>query len=133
MKTAINYSLFAAIAIAANLASQAAVGMIDHSRFSFWSALIVGTGVGLVLKYLLDKKFIFQAHHISQPAEIGRSFLRYAATGLLTTGVFWGLQLAFHHGLPGLPAAKYVGGGLGLIIGYVWKYRLDRQFTFATS
>ncbi|MGB1131039.1 MAG: GtrA family protein, partial [Haloferula sp.] len=127
------YCLFALIAISANLGCQWVIGLIDTSRFSFWTALIAGTGAGLVVKYVLDKQFIFEAHHLKRATDISRSFIRYTATGLLTTGVFWGLQLAFHHGFPHWSAAKYVGGGTGLIIGYIWKFRLDRQYTFATS
>ena len=132
MRIVVIYSLFAAIAIAANLATQAVVDWIDPTPFRFWTALVAGTGVGLVVKYLLDKQYVFEAHHLKDASDIGKSFLRYAATGLLTTGVFWGLQIAFHHGFPNWTTAKYVGGGIGLIIGYVWKYRLDRQFTFST-
>ena len=132
MKLALQYILFAIIATAANLLVQVVVTAIDPTTFEFWSALICGTGAGLVVKYLLDKHYIFQAHHLTRPADIGKSFLRYAITGLLTTAIFWGLELGFHHGFPAWPAAKYVGGAIGLAIGYVWKYQLDRRFTFAT-
>lgn len=131
MKLAIAYTLFAAIAIAVNLLTQAAVTAIDPTPFRFWTALVAGTGTGLVVKYVLDKQFIFRAHHITKASDIGRSFATYATTGLLTTGVFWGMQLLFHHTFA-FPAAKYVGGAIGLIIGYIWKYRLDRRFTFAS-
>lgn len=133
MKTSFLYCLFAMIAIAANLACQFVVGLIDTSRFEFWTALMAGTAAGLVVKYLLDKQYIFEAHHINRATDIGRSFLRYAATGLLTTAIFWGLQLGFHHGFPQWTGAKYAGGGLGLVIGYIWKFRLDRQYAFATA
>lgn len=132
MKLALQYILFAIIATAANFLTQAAVTAVDPTPFKFWSALVCGTGVGLVVKYILDKQFIFQASHLTRPADIGKSFLRYAFTGLLTTAIFWGLELGFHHAFPTWPAAKYVGGAIGLAIGYVWKYQLDRRFTFAT-
>lgn len=132
MKLAAAYAFFAALAIAANLLAQFIVTTIDPTPFRFWTALTAGTGVGLVVKYLLDKHFIFRAHHINALHEIGKSFLRYAATGLLTTAVFWSLQLAFHLGFPGWPTAKYIGAGLGLTLGYLWKYRLDRRFAFSS-
>ncbi len=132
MKLAAAYAFFAAIAIAVNLLVQLVVTAIDPTPFRFWSALVAGTGAGLVVKYLLDKQYIFRAHHIRALPDLGRSFFRYAATGLLTTGIFWGLQLAFHHGFPGWSAAKYIGGAIGLTLGYLWKYRLDRRFAFSS-
>ena len=131
MRLALAYTLFAVIATAANLGTQAVAGWINPDFHSYWVALVAGTGVGLVVKYLLDKQYIFRAGHITQAAEVGRSFAQYAASGLLTTAIFWGCQTAFHHFVP-LPGAKYVGGAIGLAIGYVWKYRLDKRFAFAT-
>jgi len=131
MKLAIAYASFAAIAITVNLLVQALVTALDPTPYRFWSALAAGTAAGLVVKYLLDKQYIFRADHLTRPVELGHSFLRYAASGLLTTAIFWGMQLAFHHGLPGVAGAKYLGGALGLTLGYLWKYRLDRRFAFA--
>jgi hypothetical protein len=133
MKLGIRYLFFALVATSANLLIQAVVTALDPTPYRFWTALTAGTGVGLVVKYLLDKHYIFDARHLTRPADIGKSFFRYAATGLLTTAVFWGAELGFHHAFPGWPAAKYVGGALGLAAGYVWKYQLDRRFTFATA
>ncbi|MEK7949044.1 GtrA family protein [Luteolibacter soli] len=132
MKLALQYIFFAIIATAANLLAQAVVTAVDPTPFKFWSALVAGTGTGLVVKYLLDKHYIFQARHITSATDIGKSFFRYALTGVLTTAIFWGLEVGFHHAFPAWPAAKYVGGAIGLAIGYVWKYQLDRRFTFAT-
>jgi putative flippase GtrA len=132
MKLALQYIFFAIIATAANFLTQALVTAVDPTRYKLWSALVCGTGAGLVVKYILDKQFIFQADHLSRPTDIGKSFFRYALTGLLTTAVFWGFELGFHHAFPTWSAAKYVGGAIGLAIGYVWKYQLDRRFTFAT-
>ena len=133
MKLAAAYTLFAAIAIAVNLGTQMVVGRLDPTQFSFWTALMAGTGTGLIVKYVLDKQYIFRARHITRAADVGRSFVQYAATGLLTTAVFWGSQLAFYHGIPGWGTAKYVGGALGLTIGYIWKYQLDKRFAFAKT
>ncbi len=43
-------------------------------------SLFVGTLVGLVVKYLLDKRFIFY-DSTSGSARRGRQFVRYALTG----------------------------------------------------
>jgi putative flippase GtrA len=131
MRLAAVYAAFAVVSIAVNLLTQGFVTVLDPTPWSFWTALFAGTGAGLVVKYLLDKQYIFRAHHITRPAELGRNFLRYASTGLATTAVFWGIQVAFHLGFPSWPDAKYAGGAIGLTLGFVWKYHLDRRYVFA--
>ncbi len=131
MKTALLYTLFAVVAIATNLGVQAAVTAVTPAAAGFWLALAAGTGAGLVVKYLLDKHHIFRADHLVRASEIGRSFLLYALTGVLTTAVFWGFQIGFHLAMPAWPGAKYLGALTGLTIGYVAKYQLDKRHAFA--
>ena len=133
MRIAPLYTLFAAAAIVLNLLVQAALTRLVPGPFSFWVALAGGTGAGLLLKYHLDKQYIFRARHLVRAGELGRSFLLYSLAGLLTTAVFWGTQLAFHRSFPAWPGAKYLGGTLGLILGYLWKYQLDKRHAFASS
>lgn len=131
MKIALLYTLFAIVAIAANLGVQAGVTAVTPPAAGFWIALGAGTATGLVVKYLLDKHYIFRARHLVRVHEVGRSFLLYSLTGLLTTAVFWGFQIGFHLAIPTWPGAKYLGAVTGLTIGYLWKYRLDKRHAFA--
>lgn len=131
MRLAASYVLFAIIATAANLGSQLVAVEFSPTAFEPWLSLMIGTGVGLVVKYLLDKRFIFRADHLQQSSDIARSFFLYALSGGFTTVLFWGAELGFLHAWPGWPAARYVGGGLGLAAGYAFKYQLDRRFAFA--
>ena len=55
----LRYAAFALLATIANLAAQRAVLWWDASSIGFVLALLAGTAVGLVLKYLLDKRWIF--------------------------------------------------------------------------
>jgi hypothetical protein len=54
----------------------------------------------------------------------------YVAMGLGTTLIFWGAEfgadLLFHS-----QSARLAGGTLGLILGYLAKYHLDKRFVFA--
>lgn len=131
MKLVVCYVLFAVLATAANLGSQFLTTRIAPTTLEPWLSMAVGTGIGLIVKYLLDKHFIFDANHLKRSTEIARSFLLYSLSGLFTTLFFWGLELAFLHGFPSWAAARYVGGAIGLAAGYTVKYRLDRRYAFA--
>jgi putative flippase GtrA len=130
------YALFAAIATGANLGAQAAVHAVlpptqGAAGPAYWAALVFGTGVGLVVKYLLDKRWIFDDRSRGLAAH-GRRFSLYTLMGVATTAIFWGTQTAFFVAF-GTEAALYVGGALGLGVGYVVKYCLDRRFVFGAA
>ncbi len=124
----LRYALFAGIATAINLGSQAALLRFYHGPLALTGAIILGTGAGLVTKYLLDKYWIFLDRSTSAAAQ-GKQFALYTGTGIATTLIFW----AFEYGFDALPPEgrwRYVGAVIGLTIGYVAKYRLDRRFVF---
>ena len=56
---AMRYAAFAVIAILANLGAQRIVLALLDTQGELAAAIFVGTGVGLVVKYALDKKWIF--------------------------------------------------------------------------
>jgi len=122
------YSAFAAIATIANLAAQRVVFATVQQDVRFLLALVAGTGIGLVLKYILDKKWIF--FEAAQPlgAE-SRKFSLYTLTGVGTTLVFWGAEGLFWL-IWQTQFMREIGAVLGLTIGYVVKYNLDRRFVF---
>ena len=123
------YVVFAAISMSANLGSQKLAYLVYQAAFAVPLSVCVGTGVGLVVKYLLDKAWIFHYEHRSA-AHGARTFALYVLMGLGTTAVFWGVEFAagalFH-----TENARLVGGALGLTIGYFTKYQLDKRFVFA--
>ena len=89
---------------------------------------MAGTVVGLIIKYLLDKRWIFADPSTGLRAHGGK-FALYSLVGLFTTAIFWGAEtvawLAW-----GTNAAREAGAVLGLAIGYLIKYRLDKRFVF---
>jgi putative flippase GtrA len=126
---AVKYAGFAGVATGCNLGSQALMDGAYQGRLAVYASLFVGTLVGLVVKYLLDKKFIF--YDVTQGlVRRGWQFARYALTGILTTAVFWGLELGAYHAFHA-QAARYVGGAVGLAIGYWLKYQLDKRLVFS--
>lgn len=122
------YGLFAAISTLANLATQAGVHAALGMPKSVVVPMIFGTGAGLLVKYALDKRWIFD--HVSKSAaHDAGTFVVYATMGLATTGIFWATELAFNKAF-GEPWWSFLGGGIGLAIGYTVKYQLDKRFTF---
>jgi len=125
---AIKYIIFAVISTLTNLFFQY-VTFLTYSGFgSLYVAMLTGTITGLASKYVLDKKFIF--YHIPKDKkDDARKFVIYSLMGIFTTTIFWGTEMMFYYLAP-YPNAKYIGALIGLSIGYVIKYFLDRKFVF---
>jgi len=122
------YMAFAAISIAVNIGAQAAAIYVYTGPFSIAISMLIGTAVGLVTKYVLDKKFIFLYASESANQE-ARIFLLYSVMGLATTAVFWATEYAFELAFDS-DSMRYVGGVIGLIAGYIIKYHLDKRLVF---
>lgn len=129
----LRYIAFAVVATLANLAVQRAVLSIAllPGMLAFPLALAAGTLAGLVAKYVLDKRWIFDDRSRGVEAH-GRLFSLYALTGVATTAIFWGTETLFWLTWQ-TDAARETGAVLGLAVGYAIKYRLDRRFVFAGS
>lgn len=132
LSLAVRYAAFAVLAVMANLAAQrlvlAGAGSEAASGLRFTAALAAGTLVGLVVKYLLDKRWIFYDDTRGTLAQ-GRQFFLYALMGVATTAVFWVTETAFWL-IWQTDTARETGAVIGLTIGYVTKYALDSRFVF---
>ena len=53
----------------------------------------------------------------------------YSCMGVFTTVIFWGTETGFNAVFES-SNAKYIGAVIGLTIGYIMKYFLDRKFVF---
>ena len=122
------YAGFAILATLANLVTQRLILPADVTAFDFSLALGAGTVVGLVVKYVLDKRWIFFDHTSGVRAH-GRKFTLYTVTGVFTTAVFWGMETAFWV-IWGTNAMRETGAVIGLTIGYALKYQLDKRYVF---
>ena len=125
------YTVFAVIATLANLATQRVVLTGGETALWFMAAVAAGTLVGLVVKYVLDKRWIFADTSTGVKAH-GRKFSLYTAMGLITTAIFWGAETAFWL-IWQTDAMRELGAVLGLSVGYVVKYNLDRRFVFTDT
>ena len=125
---AIKYSIFAVISTLFNLLFQYFSFGLYAGFGSLYVAMFIGTLAGLVVKYILDKKFIFY-HVVEDKKDDAKKFALYSFMGVFTTIIFWGTEIAFDM-LSQDPNAKYLGAIIGLSIGYVIKYFLDKKYVF---
>ncbi|MAQ81987.1 MAG: polysaccharide biosynthesis protein GtrA [Maritimibacter sp.] len=124
----IRYAAFAVIATLANLGAQRVVLAVRDDGWTLMLAIAVGTGVGLVVKYLLDKRWIFLDGSTGARAH-GERFSRYTLTGVFTTAIFWGMETVFWM-IWQTDLMRELGAVIGLAIGYVVKFQLDKRFVF---
>jgi putative flippase GtrA len=127
----LRYALFAAIATVANLGTQRLVMRLGEQTLVFMAAVFLGTLVGLVIKYVLDKRWIFFDAGTGLKQH-GQKFGLYTAMGLITTAIFWGAESAFWF-IWHTEQMRELGAVLGLAVGYVVKYWLDRRFVFTDA
>ena len=125
------YSLFAALATLVNLATQETSVHLYAGAYDIPVSILAGTVTGLLTKYLLDKHYIF-AHRSVSLSQEARVFVLYASMSVVTTLIFWATEYAFHLAF-GTKAARYTGAVIGLTVGYLLKYQLDRRYVFADS
>lgn len=128
---ALRYAAFAALATLANLATQRVVLAVLDARAELVAAILAGTAAGLVVKYVLDKNWIFYDASAGLAAH-GKRFSLYTAMGVVTTLIFWGFEAGFWL-VWRTDLMREVGAVIGLTIGYLVKYELDRRFVFTSS
>lgn len=123
------YSIFAAISIAANIGTQKIYLLVTAPFFAVPLSVLAGTTVGLGVKFILDKIWIFEYQHRDITHGI-QSFILYSTMGVATTAIFWGFEFGANW-LWGTENARLIGGTIGLCIGYLTKYNLDKKFVFS--
>jgi putative flippase GtrA len=131
MKLALIYGILALIATAANIGAQDLSVRLYTGAFSLPLSVFIGTSVGLLAKYALDKRYIFR-FEARNAVHNGQTFLLYAIMGLITTAIFWLFEFGFQQAFE-TREMRYLGACLGLAIGYVAKYHLDRRFVFRVA
>jgi putative flippase GtrA len=125
---AVKYIIFAVVSTIVNLLFQKLSNILYDGFLSLYIGMCVGTLAGLVTKYILDKKFIFY-HEVETKSEDAKKFFLYTLMGVFPTIIFWGMEIGFDF-LFKTENARYIGGAIGLGIGYTTKYFLDKKFVF---
>lgn len=128
----LRFAGFAVAAIVINLLSQNTVLLVAGGYwFGIYLAIAFGNASGLVFKYICDKYWVFDDPGMTLAGD-SRKFALYAAFGVFTTLIFWGVELAFHYAFQSAFMTN-LGAVIGLGIGYVVKYNLDKHVTFRTD
>lgn len=125
---AVKYALFAAISTVLNLVAQYLSFLLYSDYASLYVAMFFGTLAGLLSKYILDKKFIFYHKPVDRKDD-SKKFILYSFMGVFTTIPFIMTEMAFDYFF-NHEIAKYIGAVVGLTIGYVSKYFLDKKYVF---
>ena len=129
-RVAFFYALFAVLSTAINIGSQILSIWIYKGPFSIEVSILVGTVMGLPLRYFLEKRYIFNFTSQSLTHD-GKLFIIYSAIGVITTLIFWGTEYAFHL-IYDTDLMRYIGGIIGLSIGFYVKYPLDKKYVFVS-
>ena len=130
-KIAVLYSLFAVLSTAINIGSQMLSIWIYKGPLAVEISILVGTAMGLPLRYFLEKRYIFNFTSKNLVHD-GKLFVFYSAMGVITTLIFWGTEYAFHF-IYDTDFMRYLGGIIGLSIGFYVKYQLDKKYVFVNS
>jgi putative flippase GtrA len=128
---AVLYTLFAAFSTVINIGTQMLSIWAYKGPYSVEVSILIGTAAGLPLRYLLEKRYIF-AFKSNNIAHDGKLFVLYSFMGVFTTAIFWGVEYAFHL-IFATDTMRYVGGVIGLGIGFYVKYQLDKKYVFVSG
>ncbi len=120
------YVAIAVLGSVANLATQALVSHLLPALVIM--SVLAGTATGFGIKFILDKIYVFTDPFEGAMRE-ARKLALYGGSAVGTTLLFWGIEAAFWH-FGGTDAARYTGGGIGLALGNIIKYQLDRRLAF---
>ena len=125
---AVKYAIFAVISTLFNLSFQYISNHLYSGLGALYIAIFIGTLAGLIPKYILDKKYIFY-HKTESKKDDVKKFGLYTLMSVFTTIIFWTTEIVFDI-IFDSENAKYMGAIVGLTIGYVVKYFLDKRFVF---
>ncbi len=128
LRIAVLYTLFAVLSTVINIASQILSILAYKGPYSVEVSILVGTAAGLPLRYFLEKNYIFNFTSQNLKHD-GKLFVFYSAMGVITTLIFWGTEYAFHL-IYDTDFMRYVGGVIGLAVGFYIKYQLDKKYVF---
>ena len=125
------YVVFAILATLVNLIIQRFVLWFGDGSAMLALALAAGTATGLLVKYFLDKHWIFEDLSVGA-IELTKKLSLYSVMGIFTTLIFWGTEILFWLTWR-TDMMRELGAIVGLSIGYFVKYHLDRRYVFTDS
>ena len=122
------YIFFATISSIFNLLTQRVILYFSKSDLFFFLAIILGTLAGLIIKFFLDKSYIF-VDNKKEILYVSEKFGLYSFMGIFSTMVFWSTEYIFWI-IWRQENMRELGAILGLTFGYIIKYKLDKKYVF---
>lgn len=122
------YAFFSLLAIITNLAGQRMILLLGTKDSILIAAILTGSILGLLVKYVLDRKWIFRKPKTSIKIN-SKNFFLYSITGIFTTAIFWFTEITFWY-IWQTDEMRELGAMIGLCIGYTVKYNLDCRYVF---
>ena len=131
VKIIVLYILFAALSTIINIGLQMISVLAYKGSYFVEISILVGTVAGLPLRYFLEKRYIF-AFSSKNIVHDGKLFVFYSTMGVITTLIFWSTEYTFYI-IYDTDLMRYVGGIVGLVIGFFIKYQLDKKYVFVNN
>jgi putative flippase GtrA len=128
---AVLYTLFASLSTIINIGTQMLSMWLYKGLYAIEISILAGTATGLPLRYLLEKRYIF-SFKSDNIRHDGQLFVLYSFMGVFTTAIFWLTEYTFHLMFAD-ESMRYIGGIIGLSIGFYVKYRLDKKYVFVSG
>ncbi len=91
-------------------------------------SILLGTLVSVPFRYIVEKIYIFNFKSINLKHD-SRIFILYLYSSIFTTLIFWSVEYCFYIFFS-VDLMRYIGGILGLSIGFFIKYQLDNKYVF---
>ena len=125
----LKYIIFAILATLLNTITQFLIFNIYFGSFKLYIAILAGTLVGLIFKYFLDRRYVFNQNITLKMKREATTFSLYSLMGVITTIVYWCIEILFDYMID-YYWSKYLGAVIGLGVGYTIKFYLDKNFVF---
>jgi putative flippase GtrA len=122
------YTLFAAFSTAINICTQMISIWLYKGLYAVEVSILMGTAISFPLRYFLEKRYIF-AFKTKKISQDGQLFALYSLMSIFTTAIFWIWEYSFQL-VWGTDTMRYIGGVIGLTIGFYVKYYLDKKYVF---
>lgn len=123
------YFIFAIISIILNISIQELFFIfIGRESQVLAIAMVIATIVSFVFKYFMDKFYVFNSKSETKKEEVKKVFL-YGFFSVFTTLIYMVVEFAFHISFS-FQHKEELGAMLGLTIGYIVKYIIDKKITF---
>jgi putative flippase GtrA len=123
-----NYVVIGVLSAAINLSAQVLIIWAYKGAYAVEFSILIGTVMGMPPRYFLEKRYVFSftSENIFHD---GKLFFQYSFYSTFTTLVFWSVEYSFHV-IFNDDLMRYVGGVVGLTIGFYLKYQIDKRFVF---